>query len=54
MSTHPRDTDAEDREGTDDSYAALQVADDAMVIYDRENHRSWVQSDLAVGLDGMC
>ncbi len=34
-------------------YAALHVEDVAMVIYDRGNHRAWVQSDLAVALDGM-
>jgi hypothetical protein len=53
MSTHAPDAGAEDRDTTDDSYAALQVAADAMVIYDRENHRAWVQSDLAVGIEEM-
>lgn len=34
-------------------YAALHVQDESLVVYDLENHRAWIQSDLAVGLDWM-
>lgn len=34
-------------------YAALHVEDESLVVYDRENHRAWIQSDLAVALDWM-
>lgn len=34
-------------------YAALHVEDESLVVYDRGNHRAWIQSDLAVGLDWM-
>ena len=34
-------------------YAALSVEGDALIVYDTGNHRAWVQSNLAVSLDGM-
>lgn len=53
MSTH-----APDNDGTvDDSerrFAELTLGDDELVIYDRENHRAWLQSDVAVQVEERC
>jgi len=32
----------------DDRYAELNIGDEEFVIYDRENHRAWIQSTEAV------
>ena len=37
----------------DQRYAVLGLPDDEVVIYDRENSRAWIQSDLAVATDVM-
>lgn len=52
MSTNATDdTDAKaadaDRERR---YAELNIGDEEYVIYDRENHRAWIQSTVAVGV----
>ncbi|WP_201287779.1 DUF7331 family protein [Salinirussus salinus] len=36
----------------DQRYAQLEVGDQ-VVIYDRQNHQAWVQSDAAVSTDSM-
>jgi hypothetical protein len=51
MSTNAPDADAPDWDGTDERYAALRLADDAVVIYDQSNHRAWVQSSETVALE---
>jgi hypothetical protein len=45
--------DAERTDGPGGEYAALHLGDAAVIIYDRDDHRAWVQSDLAVRVDGM-
>jgi len=37
-------------EGPGPRYAHVET-ETAVVVYDRENHRAWVQSDAAVALD---
>jgi len=32
-------------------YAELAIGDDEFVIYDRENHRAWIQSTVAVTIE---
>jgi len=39
------------RDRPEDRYAQLRLDDDEFVIYDREDHRAWVQSSVAVSLD---
>lgn len=51
MSTNASDADAPEGDRTDECYAALRMADDAVVIYDQSNHRAWVQSSLTVALE---
>jgi hypothetical protein len=51
MSTHPSDSPTPPRDRTDDRFAALQIADDALVIYDTSNQEAWLQSDRTVALD---
>jgi hypothetical protein len=43
---------ADDNSDTDAQYAELELAD-STVIYDRGNHRAWLQSDSAVGAEAM-
>jgi hypothetical protein len=31
-----------------DRYAELSIGDEEFVIYDRKNHRAWIQSTVAV------
>jgi len=35
-------------DGESDRYAELNIGDEEFVIYDRENHRAWIQSSVAV------
>ncbi|MEF8851179.1 MAG: hypothetical protein V5A44_03260 [Haloarculaceae archaeon] len=35
-------------------YAELNVGDEEFVIYDRENHRAWLQSTVAVPVEEVC
>lgn len=51
MSTHAPGRDTPDSDATDECYAALRIADDAVVIYDQSNHRAWVQSDCSVSVE---
>jgi len=37
-------------DGESDRYAELNIGDEEFVIYDRENHRAWIQSSVAVTL----
>lgn len=53
MSTNASDAGPAGERPSSERFAALHVADAAMVIYDLSNHHAWVQSDLAVSLDGM-
>lgn len=32
-------------------YAGLRIGEEEFVVYDRENHRAWLQSDVAVNVD---
>lgn len=32
-------------------YGELRVGSDELVIYDRDNHEAWIQSDVVVRLD---
>lgn len=32
-------------------YAELNIGDEEFVIYDRENHRAWIQSTSAVAVE---
>ena len=49
MSTNATDDTNEATDGEQTRFAELNVGDDEFVIYDRENHRAWIQS--AVVLD---
>jgi hypothetical protein len=40
--------DAEADEERDDRYAALEIGDEDVVIYDREEPSAWLQSDHTV------
>jgi len=42
----------DDTTDTDAQYAELELVD-STVIYDRGNHRAWLQSDSAVGAEAM-
>lgn len=35
----------------DGQYAGLRIGAEEFVVYDRENHRAWIQSDAAVHVD---
>ena len=53
MSTHATD---ETNDGTRDEqprYADLTIGEDEFVIYDRQNHQSWIQSTVAVDVARM-
>jgi hypothetical protein len=53
MSTNATD----DTDGTveetaqEDRYADLNIGDEEFVIYDKENHRAWLQSTVAVPVE---
>ncbi|WP_181684877.1 DUF7331 family protein [Halorhabdus salina] len=52
MSTKPTDDTADmQRHQSGDRYAPLRLDTDEFVIYDRENHKAWVQSSVAVTLE---
>lgn len=53
MSTNA--TDDMDEATNDDQprYAELNIGDDEFVIYDRENHQSWIQSTVALDVDSI-
>lgn len=52
MSTHSPDHDA--AEDGEQRYAEINVGHDDLVIYDRENHRAWLQSSVAVSVEERC
>jgi len=35
-------------------WASLELTDGDLVIYERDDHRAWVQSDTRVSLSEMC
>lgn len=45
-------TDSDSPPPSDHRYAQLAVGDQ-VVVYDRHNHRAWVQSDAAVSAESM-
>lgn len=53
MSTNATDdmTEATDDEQT--RYAELNIGDEVFVIYDRQNHKSWIQSTVALDVGTM-
>ncbi len=52
MSTNATDADGHAAEDAPDSrYDELNIGDEEFVIYDRENHRAWIQSTKAVSVD---
>ncbi|MFB6166596.1 MAG: hypothetical protein ABEJ31_15665 [Haloarculaceae archaeon] len=54
MSIHNTDhDDASDGRG-ERRYAELRIGDDEFVIYDRQNHEAWIQSDVAVEIGDEC
>jgi hypothetical protein len=46
MTDHATDATAETEQR--DRYAFLEIGEDDVVIYDREEPRAWLQSDVAV------
>ena len=48
MSQHASDTDTETDTEADERYAALEIGDGDVVIYDREEPSAWLQSDHVV------
>ncbi len=50
-STHEADDSQPHRDK--DRYAELEVQDDAVLIYDQENHCAWIRSNGAVSLYSM-
>ena len=52
MSTNATDNTNEARnEESAQRYAELNIGDEEFVIYDRENHRAWLQSTVAVTVE---
>ncbi|MFB6142028.1 MAG: hypothetical protein ABEJ30_01645 [Halorientalis sp.] len=49
--TDPDGTRADERA---ERYAELAISAEEFVIYDRENHRAWIQTDAAVSLAERC
>ncbi|MFT4949970.1 MAG: hypothetical protein ACI9CA_002113 [Natronomonas sp.] len=45
------DTDRAGADGATSRYGELEVGDEEFVIYDRENHRAWLQSSVAVAVE---
>jgi len=48
MNSHPPDTDESPEDSADERYAALDIGDGDVVIYDREEPSAWLQSDHVV------
>jgi hypothetical protein len=52
MSTNATDdTNDGATDDAEDRYAELTIGDDEFVIYDRENHQAWIQSDAVHHLE---
>jgi len=45
------DTEQAGTDGETSRYGELEVGDEEVVIYDRENHRAWLQSSVAVTVE---
>lgn len=54
MSINNTDRDEAGIERIDRRYAELDIGDGKLVIYDRENHQSWIQSSVAVSITDQC
>lgn len=50
MSSHDTNHDDGTNDNRTDRYAELVIGTDEYVIYDRENHHAWLQSDVAVSV----
>lgn len=52
MTTQTRDEPTASSDDTEPArYADIAIGDGESVIYDRENHRAWVQSTVVVSVD---
>jgi hypothetical protein len=47
MSSNPRDDTGNKSSDDRRRYAELTIGSDECIIYDRENHRAWIQSTVA-------
>ncbi|WP_172824915.1 hypothetical protein [Halorientalis sp. IM1011] len=54
MSIHNTDTDDEAVDPQQPQCAELDIGEDEFVIYDRDNHRAWIQSSVSVPVDEKC
>jgi hypothetical protein len=45
------DTERAGADGGTSRYGELEVGDEEFVIYDRENHRAWLQSSVTVTVE---
>ena len=54
MSIHNTDHDEVAGDSTEQRYAELTIGEEEFVIYDRENHRAWIQSSAAVSITDHC
>lgn len=52
MSTNATDDTTEATGDEQARYAELTIGDDEFVIYDRENHRAWIQSTVVLEVVG--
>ncbi|MCU4800813.1 hypothetical protein SAMN05216559_2826 [Halomicrobium zhouii] len=53
MSTNATDDTNEATDGEQTRFAELNIGDDEFVIYDRQNHQSWIQSTVAIDVGSM-
>ncbi|MFD1587509.1 hypothetical protein ACFR9U_10980 [Halorientalis brevis] len=54
MSIHNTDHDDVAGTSTDERYAELNIGEEEFVIYDRENHKAWIQTSVAVSITEHC
>jgi len=45
------DTERATADGVTSRYGELEVGDEDFIIYDRENHRAWLQSSVTVPVE---
>lgn len=53
MSTNATD-DGREATGDETRYAELTIGDEEFVIYDRENHKAWIQSTVVFDAADQC
>jgi len=53
MTTRTHEADDSQPNRDKDRYAELEVQDDAVLIYDQQNHSAWIRSNGAVSLYSM-